>query len=173
MVYSNEIDDTFYAKTSSYLLMISFWILKSPWKVELSFWNCSMFIFTKAFYFSTSSTFGSFKINSFRSECSSMSTLVSKFKDVSSSFFSSFISFFFYFSKSICSLSINFYSSFLSRAHSFINEFFSKFFSTFLVISDICFSNVLADALVSMWSFTSSKVLFMSFMNSSTSVDFV
>ena len=149
--------------------MISFWILKSSWKVELSFWNYSIFNLTYIFYFSTSSTFGSFKINSFKSECSSMSTFVSKFKDVSSSFLSNYFSFFFCFSKSICNLSINFYNSFLSRAHSFANEFFSKFFSIFLVISDICFSKVLLDVFVSMWSFTSSKVLFISFMNSSTS----
>lgn len=153
--------------------MISLWILKSSWKVELSFWNCSIFIFTYIFYFSTSSTFGSFKINSFKSECSSMSTLVYKFKEVSSSFFSNYLSFFFYFSKSIWSFSINFYNSFLSRAHSFTNEFFSKFFSTFLVISDICFSNVLLDVFVSIWSFTSSKVLFISFINDSTSIVFV
>jgi len=149
--------------------MISFWILKSSWKVELSFWNYSIFNLTYIFYFSTSSTFGSFKINSFKSECSSMSTFVSKFKDVSSSFLSNYLIFFFYFSKSICIFSINFYNSFLSRAHSFANEFFSKFFSIFLVISDICFSKVLLDVFVSMWSFTSSKVLFISFMNSSTS----
>jgi len=153
--------------------MISLWILKSSWKILLSFWNCSIFNFTYIFYFSTSSTFGSFNINSFKSECSSISTLVSKFKDVSSSFLSNYLSFFFCFSKSIYNLSINFYNSFLSRAHSFINEFFSKFFSIFLDISDICFSNILIDVFVSMWSFTSSKVLFISFMNSSTSIVFV